>query len=213
MPTIAEILRAEGLEISPELEKKLPTLVEAPDETRGLVATKDELLKFKQDNADKIAGFESMQAKYEEELNEREKLAIANKDFEEQIKIRDERAQRQEAIIKQRNEQALNGTKESSEMEIASLFSCSQIGRSLAKNFVNAEINDYGQISKTYTLEGKTFESFDEFKQEATKVEWLASQMKGLDNTGPSVSGGNGSAPKNDPDSAYAQRMKDAGLI
>ena len=56
MPTLAELLKAEGVEVSPELEAKLPTLTEASDEVRGLVTTKQELLQWKNDNADKVSG-------------------------------------------------------------------------------------------------------------------------------------------------------------
>ena len=56
MPTLAELLKAEGVEVSPELEAKLPTLTEASDEVRGLVTTKQELLQWKNDNTDKVSG-------------------------------------------------------------------------------------------------------------------------------------------------------------
>ena len=85
MPTITDLLKAEGVEITPELAAKIPTLVEASDEVRGLVTAKQELHEWKQSNVDKVANFESMELKSIEDLKAREELAIANKDFQAQI--------------------------------------------------------------------------------------------------------------------------------
>jgi hypothetical protein len=192
MPTLAALLKAEGLEITPELEGKLPTLTEASDEVRNLVTAKDDLLKWKQDNTDKVTGYDGIQAKYESELNEREKLAIANKDFEEQIKIRDEREKRQGEQLKLRNEQAKGAQQQTAELEIASMFSCKDTGKQFAKNFANTEIAEDGTISTSYNLNGESYSDLESFRSAASKVDYLAKQMAVAESKGPQGKGGNG---------------------
>ncbi|AUR86456.1 coil containing protein [Vibrio phage 1.085.O._10N.222.51.E3] len=191
MPTITELLRAEGLEISPELEAKLPTLTEASDEVRSVVSVKEELLKWKQDNTDKVSGFDEVQAKLEAELNEREKLAIANKDFEEQIKVRDEREARKDAQIKLNQERTLASTQESNESQIAAMFMDPFQGQLIAKNLAKSSIDDAGEVVTTFNLNGETFSSLDELKGAVSKNESLAKLMSGPQSSGPSGTGGN----------------------
>ena len=196
MPTITELLRAEGLDISPELEAKLPTLTEASDEVRRVVSVKEDLLKWKQDNADKVSGFDEVQAKFEAELNEREKLAIANKDFEEQIKVRDEREARKDAQIKLNQERTLASTQESNESQIAAMFMDPFHGQLIAKNLAKSSIDDSGEVVTTFNLNGETFSSIDELKGAASKNESLAKLMRGPQSSGPSGTGGtSGGAP------------------
>ena len=83
----------------------------------------------------KYLAYNEIQTKYETELNEREKLAIANKDFEEQIKIRDERAKRQDEQLAIRNQQAKSSAEESAVMQVAGLFQSQEVGRLIAKNY------------------------------------------------------------------------------
>ena len=209
MPTLAELLKAEGVEVSPELEAKLPTLTEASDEVRGLVTTKQELLQWKNDNADKVSGFNEIQTKYETELNEREKLAIANKDFEEQIKIRDERAKRQDEQLAIRNQQAKSSAEESAVMQVAGLFQSQEVGRLIAKNYANVELGEDGSVNTTYTLNGESFSDFNLFKSAAEKVDYLASQMAAPQSSGPSGKGGQGGGQgKNFKDMTATERAQ-----
>lgn len=209
MPTLAELLKAEGVEVSPELEAKLPTLTEASDEVRGLVTTKQELLQWKNDNTDKVSGYNEIQTKYETELNEREKLAIANKDFEEQIKIRDERAKRQDEQLAIRNQQAKSGAEESAVMQVAGLFQSQEVGRLIAKNYASVELGDDGSVNTTYTLNGESFSDFKLFKSAAEKVDYLASQMAAPKSSGPSGQGGQGGVQgKNFKDMTATERSQ-----
>lgn len=196
MPTIAELLKAEGVEITPELEAKLPTLTEASDEVRGLVSTKDDLLKWKEINTEKITGYDAIREAQEADLNEREKLAKENDDYKTQLEIRDEREKRLNDTLTLRNEQAVTGSRESMTSDVASLFNCSKTGASLAQNMVNVSIGEDGQIVKSFNLEGETYGDFDSLKQAALKVDWLAAQMKGPDAKGPDAKGSQGSSYK-----------------
>ena len=84
----------------------------------------------------RFQAYNEIQTKYETELNEREKLAIANKDFEEQIKIRDERAKRQDEQLAIRNQQAKSGAEESAVMQVAGFVPISRgWSRLIAKNY------------------------------------------------------------------------------
>lgn len=192
MPSLASLLKAEGLEISPELESKLPTLTEASDEVRGLVATKEKLLNWKQENADKVSGFDEIQAKYQTELDEREKLAISNKDYKEQIKIRDERAEAQDEIIKSSRERTLKSVRESNQSQIASMFSDQFQGTLIAKNLFSSAINDSGEVETTYNLNGEVFDNIEDLKVAAGKNESLAKLIAGPQSSGPSGKGGKG---------------------
>jgi hypothetical protein len=198
MPSLASLLKAEGLEISPELEAKLPTLTEASDEVRGLVTTKDELHKWKQDNSEKVAGFDDIQGKYQLELDEREKLAIANKDFEEQIKIRDERAKAQDEIIKSGRERTLASVRDSNESQIAAMFSDQFQGQLIAKNLSSSTINENGDVVTSFNLNGEVFSTIEELKGAASKNESLAKLMAGPQSNGPSGKGGKGSGEPSD---------------
>lgn len=215
MPTITELLRAEGVEITPELEAKLPTLAEASDEVRNVVTAKNDLLKWKQDNSDKVTGYDELQAKHDANLNEREQLAIENKDFQAQIEIREEREAKQAATIKLRNDQAKASSLEAGQQEIASMFSCKETGKMLAKNFVSTDIDEDGNIAKSYNLNGETFDNFKSFKEAASKVDYLAKQIAAPASSGPSGFGGKGgdSTGGNTPQDNLRARLQQKGMV
>jgi hypothetical protein len=215
MPNVIELLKAEGLDITSELEAKLPTLIEASDEVRNLVTAKNDLLKYKQDNAEKIAGFDDMQTKYESELNERELVAKENNDYKAQIEIIQERNARQDEIIESRNKQAIAATRDAGELEIAGMFGCKDTGRMLAKNFLSTDIGEDGNVSKTYQLNGEKYDNFDSFKTAATKVEYLAKQMAAPQSSGVDGSGTGGShkSSQDTPQGRLSERLKQKGLI
>lgn len=192
MPTITALLKAEGIEISPELEAKLPTLFEASDEARGLVATKDALLTWKQENADKVAGYDVIQEERNTSLEETKALALKNKDLEGYLAAEKEQVAIKDATIQTRNEQALKGTLSAAQSEIASLFEVNENGMAHAQNMVKTTIDDAGNVVKSYQLGAQSFDSFDELKQGAAKTPWLASQMKGPESKGPQSKGSGG---------------------
>lgn len=182
MPTLSELLKAEGLDISPALEAKLPTLTEASDEVRNLVTTKNELHRWKQDNKPKLESFEAdnlaAETKYQEELAAKEKLAIENNDFKTQLEIIQERETKLSDQVKATNARTLEATQAEHEMQVASMFDSEYSGKLLAKNFVKSALGEDGTVSTSYQLDGKSYDSLDEFKAEAVKVPDLASQMK-----------------------------------
>lgn len=195
MPTAAELLIADGWTAPEKGTDNLSVLIEASDEMRGLVSTKDDLLQWKQSNAEKVTGYEAMEAKQVEDLNEREQLAIKNKDYEAQINIINERALKQDAIIKTRNQQALTGKQESAEMEFASLFSLQENGLSHAKNIITHSMDDDGNVNRSYKFEGNQYSSLDEMKPALAKS-WIAPYMKGPESSGPTHTGGDAGSTK-----------------
>lgn len=192
MPTLAELLKAEGLELTTELEAKLPTLTEASDEVRNLVTTKNDLHEWKKLNADKVTGYDNILDERGKALDEKERLAAENGDFKAQLEARDEKLKLQQEIIDSRNKLAIAGSKEAMTAEFAGLFKCSNAGAQFASNVVNVEIDEQGQITKSFVVDGESFTDIKAAKQKAMSIDWMAQQMKAPDANGPTNLGGEG---------------------
>lgn len=209
MPSLASLLKAEGLEISPELEAKLPTLTEASDEVRAMSQAKDELLKWKQDNKPLLESLQTekneLDTKYNDELNERMRVAKENDDFKTQLEIIQEREKKQAEQLEVRNKQAKHGAQESAELQVAGLFKSQEVGRLIAKNYAVVDLSDDGSVNTTYNLNGESFTDFSLFKSAAEKVDYLASQMAAPQSSGPSGRGGQGGEGHKKPSEMNSQ--------
>lgn len=213
MPTLIELLKAEGIEVSESLSAKLPTLLEASDEVRAMSQTKDELLKWKQDNKPLLETLQSekdaLDTKYQEELNERMRIAKESNDYKTQLEIIQEREEKQAKQLEIRNEQAKGSAQESAELQVANLFQSKEVGRLIAKNYASVELGEDGSVNTTYTLNGESFSDFNLFKSAAEKVDYLASQMAAPQSSGPSGKGGQGGGGNKKPqDMNSAERLE-----
>jgi hypothetical protein len=203
MPTLAELLKAEGLEITPELATKLPTLAEASDEVRGLVTTKNDLHQWKETNKPIIDAREveiqTQKDQAAKDLSDREALAIENKDYKAQLQIQAERetirnaelATLQEGI-KLSNERTRSSKQAEGEALIAGMFGNEYRGKLYARDFVKTEIGEDDSINTEYHINGKVFKTLDELKLEMVATPDLAKEMKAPNSNGAN-SGGDGS--------------------
>lgn len=209
MPTLTELLKAEGIDVPESLSAKLPTLLEASDEVRAMSQAKDELLKWKQDNKPLLESLQSekneLDTKYNDELNERMRVAKENDDFKTQLEIIQEREKKQAEQLEIRNKQAKHGAQESAELQVAGLFKSQEVGRLIAKNYAVVDLSDDGSVNTTYNLNGESFTDFNLFKAAAEKVDYLASQMAGPQSSGPSGKGGHGGGGGKKPQEMNSQ--------
>jgi hypothetical protein len=208
MPTIAELLKADGVVLTSEQEAKLPTLFEASDEARGIVTTKNDLLKWKQDNTDKVTGYDDIQIQYTEELEAKKALALKNKDLEAYLLIETEQNKAKDAKIKSKIESEVVAKTKSLTLEVSAMFGGGELGLLIAKNFVSVSAGEDGEVKEQLNLNGIVFDNTGAFKEAAAKVEHLAKQMTAPQSSGPSGNGngtGGGKAPK---DMNEAERLE-----
>lgn len=195
MPSLAELLKNEGVELKPELAEKLGTIIEASDEVRALATTKAELLNWKTDNKAKLDTYESERVaneqKYLDELKQREALAVENNDYKTQLEIIQEREQSLSKTLKARNEEAVNSRYAEEKMKVASMFIDQQKGELLGSTFVKTSLADNGEISTKYNVNGSEYTDFNEFKNAVGGLSYLANDLKGVD------SSGGGASPQN----------------
>lgn len=207
MPSAKELLLADGWTAPEKGTDNLNTLLEASDEMRGAVSAKNDLLKWKQENADKVKGFDTIQEERNTALEEVKATAKKNKDLEGYLAAESEQVKIKEATIQLRNQQALKGSQDSAEMEFASLFSLQENGLSHAKNIISHKIDDSGEVVRSYVFEGANYSSLDDLKPALSKS-WMASSMKGPDSKGATSTGGNaGGSSKKLKDMTGSERI------
>lgn len=89
------------------------------------------------------------------------------------------------------------------------------VSNALLSNMINIDYNDQGEAVTSFTHEGQVVATnVEEFKSWASEQDAFKRILNGTDSSGAS-SGGNGSAggANQDKDSAFKQRLRDAGLI
>ena len=224
MPSLNELLKAAGLPVPDSIN--LTEMIEECDEVKGLVQAKTELLDSKNKYKDeldlvapKLAQLEELVSSRTEEIekaySEKVALAEAKDSLSAKLAAEEEKSKALELLYGGMRESAKKTAQDKAVADIAGLFKDPTIGESfaVAKGFVNTEVSDNGDTTHTYKLGDLEFTDYSAFSEALSKDKTYGSHMKVGEASGPRI---NGSDPrpqtKEDPDSAFKERLASAGL-
>lgn len=197
MSKAVDLLREMGVEISDDLAPVLVSKLEQSDEFKGLIETKNDLLKFKQDT---VAKEEQIRLEREQAeaaaLAEREQLAREKNDFAELAKIESQKREAAEERASALMQATLKSETEAAKTKVSSLFEKSHVGVAFANMMTKTELTDSGEVKVTYQDGDFSTNSYDEFKEHLAKSTDYSAEMKSPQSATPSAQGGSGSVPK-----------------
>jgi hypothetical protein len=209
MANIVETLKELGIEVSENVNASLLiSKIEGSDEFKGLIETKNDLLKFKQDT---IASQEQDRLERErldaQALEERERLAKEKNDFAEMAKIEAEKRAKAEERANALLESSVKSADEATKSKVQGLFEKSHIGRAFAMTMTKTEVDEAtGQVVSKYIDGDFETSNFDEFKAYLSKSAEYSQEMKTPGSrTAPASGGSNGSAPRKKPSEMTSQ--------
>lgn len=219
MPTLVELLTQSGVTIPEGVN--LLDVVERSDEIKGLKATKEDLHNWKTANKPILDSLTEKQAELEKAaakaLEEKEALAIQNKDYETLAQLNADKLKKLEDGLNASREKTKKSAHEAAIASVASLFSDKNLGADIAATKAFTTLNDDGDAVTEYRLGDKVFTDLDGLKGAMMSIPSYASAMQvGGESHVPSVNGkqtstGNGE-PVSKPLSKASQNYK-AGLI
>ena len=204
MPSLNEILTKAGVTVPDGVS--LVELVESSDEIKGLATAKNDLHQWKLENKPVLESLQSKQAELEAEkaaaLQEKEQLAIQNKDYETLAQINAEKLQKLEDGLNASRERTKQSAHEAAIQSVASLFADKALGADIAATKVFTSLNDAGEPIVQYKMGSQEFTTVDDFKAALSQNASYASMMPvGGSNSAPAANGqgGQGGQQPNQP--------------
>lgn len=197
MPSIIDQLKAAGITIPDGLTNEvLFTSLQGATEFEGLANKNKELLSWKAENKPLLDSLTAKQAELEEAnrkaLEEKEQLAIQNKDYETLAQINADKLKKLEDGLNASRERTQKAALEAAQASVASLMSDPIYGKYYAEKSAVVELNDIGEPITKFKFGEQVFDSLDDWKSAAIKDESIASKIAiGGEHKGPSM-GGNG---------------------
>ena len=190
MPTLAELLKENGVELGEEVSSKIGDLVERSSEVAGLVSTKNDLHKYKAETAPLLASMQAEEDKRKQELAQAqsEKIETAKKagEWETVYKAEAEANQMLKDQINKSNEATRKSTHESAITQVQSMFSDQVTGRDIALSKVSTKLDETGSVVQKYKLGDTEFDKFEDLKAAMLENESYSAMIKA-----PKSSGGN----------------------
>ncbi|AUR95351.1 coil containing protein [Vibrio phage 1.206.O._10N.222.51.B10] len=110
----------------------------------------------------------------------------------------------------------LGGKREAVINDLASQFVSPDVGKTLLQNLVNTSYSESGEVVASLNgLDGQSLgNDATKFAEQLKGIESLSPFLKGVDSSGGGSQGSGGSATaSNDPNAAFNQRLKEAGLL
>ncbi|AUR89741.1 coil containing protein [Vibrio phage 1.132.O._10N.222.49.F8] len=110
----------------------------------------------------------------------------------------------------------LGGKREAVINDLASQFVSPDVGKTLLQNLVNTSYSESGEVVASLNgLDGQSLGTdAAKFAEQLKGIESLSPFLKGVDSSGGGSQGSGGSATaSNDPNAAFNQRLKEAGLL
>ncbi|AUR88480.1 coil containing protein [Vibrio phage 1.115.B._10N.222.49.B11] len=110
----------------------------------------------------------------------------------------------------------LGGKREAVINDLASQFVSPDVGKTLLQNLVNTSYSESGEVVASLNgLDGQSLgNDAAKFAEQLKGIESLSPFLKGVDSSGGGSQGSGGSATaSNDPNAAFNQRLKEAGLL
>lgn len=195
MPSLIDNLKAAGVTIPDGVN--LVELVESSDEIKGLVTTKNDLHQWKLENKPVLESLQAKQAELEAEkaaaLQEKEQLAIQNKDYETLAQINADKLKKLEDGLNASRERTQKAALEAAQASVASLMNDPIYGKYYAEKSAVVELNELGEPITKFKFGEQVFDKLDDWKQAAIKDETVASKIAvGGANNAPNANGQQG---------------------
>ncbi|MFW0778404.1 MAG: hypothetical protein ACN2B6_11885 [Rickettsiales bacterium] len=217
MPSLKQMLEDAGITLPEGFD--LNSAVESSDEVAGLKTKRDELLSWQSENKPVLDSLKQKQAELEEAnrkaLEEKEQLAIQNKDYETLSQINADKLKQFEERDKRRNDALLSSAREAAISDVANLFSDKMLGKDIGATKVEVSLNEDGDPVKTFKLGDQTFGDIDEFSKALSDIPSYSSAMAApMSKTAPASGGeSSGGKPGNAKANAAAKNGDSLGYL
>jgi hypothetical protein len=179
MPSLTELLTKAGVTIPDGVN--IVELAESSDEIKGLATAKNDLHQWKLENKPLLDSLQAKQAELEaaaaKALEEKEKLAIQNKDYETLAQLNADKLKKLEEGLNASRERTQKAALEAAQTSLASLMNDPIYGKYYAEKSVLVELNEIGEPVTKFKFGEQVFDKLDDWKSVAVKDETIASKI------------------------------------
>lgn len=192
MPSLKQLLTDAGVTLPENID--VAALVEGSDELKGLKAKNGELLTWQVTNKPVLEELQGKQAELEaaakKALEEKEALAIQNKDYETLAQINADKLKQLEDGLNASRERTKASATDAARASVSALFNDEVYGKFYAEKSTVVELTETGEPVTKFKFGEQVFDKLDDWKAAAAKDATCAAHMPiGGENKGTGATG------------------------